>query len=265
MTDRKTLDQMTSDDLDDLHDELARLRAGEEDGWDPLAAPTPGQWIARWNSLHPSERLQWAQAIIRDADTARHCRFEGHQEQLVMDNKAWLRLARVRDVIADMEQITGARQWARILRRAVDGEEPAPAPAGTEETGGEKTTRIFAALHRSAEQDVTRVINLYEHWVKAGPPPLGTPIARWWDNRLVELHDAIVEQPARTTPDNPAASSLAGAEETEHRYLSTACLHNEHGYCQADTGLSGTKTPAQCKFCAAPCQCACHASQTKEA
>jgi len=116
-----------------------------------------------------------------------------------------------------------------------------------------------------AEADLKRVTDLYEQWVKAGPPPLGTPIARWWDNRLVELHDAIAEQPARTTPDSPATSSLAGAEETEHRYLSTACLHNEHGYCQADTGLSGTKTPAQCKFCAAPCQCACHASQTKEA
>ncbi|MGC4918670.1 hypothetical protein ACLQ2B_38095 [Streptomyces albogriseolus] len=55
----------------------------------------------------------------------------------------------------------------------------------------EKTTRVFAALHHSAEEDVTRVINLYEQWVKAGPPPLGVSISRWWDARLVELHDAI--------------------------------------------------------------------------
>ncbi|MFH9823045.1 hypothetical protein [Streptomyces bobili] len=62
-------------------------------------------------------------------------------------------------------------------------------PALTEE---EATARVFAGLHRSAEEDVTRVIDLYERWVKAGPPPLGTPIARWWDKRLVELHDAIL-------------------------------------------------------------------------
>lgn len=49
-----------------------------------------------------------------------------------------------------------------------------------------------AAAHHSAEEDVTRVIELYERWVNAGPPPLGTLINRWWDARLVELHDAIV-------------------------------------------------------------------------
>lgn len=67
----------------------------------------------------------------------------------------------------------------------------APALAATEATEQETTTRVFAALHRSAEQDVSRAIALYERWVKAGPPPLGTPIARWWDKRLVELHNAI--------------------------------------------------------------------------
>uniref|UniRef100_UPI001ABF052F hypothetical protein n=1 Tax=Streptomyces bobili TaxID=67280 RepID=UPI001ABF052F len=67
------------------------------------------------------------------------------------------------------------------------GEEPGPAL-----TAEETTTRVFAALHRSAEQDVSRVIALYEQWVKAGPPPLGTPMARWWDKRLAELHAAIL-------------------------------------------------------------------------
>ncbi len=64
--------------------------------------------------------------------------------------------------------------------------------AATQATERDKTTRVFAALHRSAEQDVSRVIALYQQWVKAGPPPLGTPMSRWWDARLVELHDAIV-------------------------------------------------------------------------
>ncbi|WP_309029074.1 hypothetical protein [Streptomyces alfalfae] len=56
----------------------------------------------------------------------------------------------------------------------------------------EKTARVFAGLHRSAEQDVTRVIALYEQWVKAGPPPLGVLLSLWWDARLAELHDAIL-------------------------------------------------------------------------
>jgi hypothetical protein len=43
-----------------------------------------------------------------------------------------------------------------------------------------------------------------------------------------------------------------------HKYLSTGCLHDEHEYCQGRTGLAGSKTPAQCKFCEAPCRCHCH-------
>jgi hypothetical protein len=81
---------------------------------------------------------------------------------------------------------------------------PAPAAAELEETA-----RVFAGLHRSAEQDVSRVIALYEQWVKAGPPPLGTLMARWWDRRLAELHNAIqptAERPARTTPNKPPTS-----------------------------------------------------------
>ena len=54
-----------------------------------------------------------------------------------------------------------------------------------------QTAVVLAALHRSAEADVSRVIDLYERWVKAGPPPIGTPMSRWWDRRLIELHNAI--------------------------------------------------------------------------
>lgn len=43
-----------------------------------------------------------------------------------------------------------------------------------------------------------------------------------------------------------------------HAYLSTGCLHGEHGYCQAKTGQTGNKKPATCKFCDAPCVCNCH-------
>lgn len=79
------------------------------------------------------------------------------------------------------------------------------APAAPQPTDADTTTRVFAALHHSAEQDVTRVIDLYERWVKAGPPPLGVSLSRWWDARLIELHNAIrpsADEPARTTPNN---------------------------------------------------------------
>ena len=46
---------------------------------------------------------------------------------------------------------------------------------------------------------------------------------------------------------------------TVHDYLSTGCLHGEHDYCRCDVGRTGPKTPGQCKFCAAPCRCGCHA------
>lgn len=49
-----------------------------------------------------------------------------------------------------------------------------------------------------------------------------------------------------------------GADEVPHVYLSTGCFHGEHHYCQSNTGAAGTKVPAQCKFCAAPCVCDCH-------
>ncbi|GHA28826.1 hypothetical protein GCM10010372_30850 [Streptomyces tauricus] len=60
--------------------------------------------------------------------------------------------------------------------------------------------RTYAGLARSADADVQRVIDLYERWVKAGPPPLGTSMARWWDTRLLELCAVI----NGAGPENPS-------------------------------------------------------------
>lgn len=80
--------------------------------------------------------------------------------------------------------------WPCQTIRVLDGTASAPPiPAAADI---ETTARVFAALHQSAEQDVTRVINLYERWVKAGSPPLGGSVSRWWDGRLAELHDVIL-------------------------------------------------------------------------
>jgi hypothetical protein len=51
-----------------------------------------------------------------------------------------------------------------------------------------------------AETAIARVRRLADGWVKAGPPPLGTPVSRWWDKRLVELLAAL---------DEPAAGPAA--------------------------------------------------------
>ncbi|MFD4788269.1 hypothetical protein ACFWN1_14660 [Streptomyces sp. NPDC058459] len=75
-----------------------------------------------------------------------------------------------------------------------------PTPAATEATELETTARVLSALHRSAEDTVTRVITLHEQWVAAGPPPLGASLARWWDARLTEQHNAIHPPEQSDTP-----------------------------------------------------------------
>lgn len=51
---------------------------------------------------------------------------------------------------------------------------------------------------------------------------------------------------------------ICHVENDDHVYLSTACLHKDHKYCQSGIGQSGQKTPKVCKFCSAPCICDCH-------
>jgi hypothetical protein len=92
MTDRIPLDAMTSDQLDQLHDEIDRLRAGEEPGWDPLTVPTPGQWIARWNRATAAERLDVAQRVIANNDRASRC-FEMNHEKRIEQAEELLRIA----------------------------------------------------------------------------------------------------------------------------------------------------------------------------
>lgn len=43
-----------------------------------------------------------------------------------------------------------------------------------------------------------------------------------------------------------------------HEYLSTACWHGDHDYCNSMTGYGGEKRPGRCKFCDAHCRCECH-------
>lgn len=159
--------------------ELAALRAVAR-GYCPAcgrgdAAPSVADWEQQ------KQRADQVEELLRIAhDTS--------NKSEAARARAAAALARVRDAAALHRK--GLISTAEL--HAVIG----PATTATE---AETTTRVFAALHQSAEQDVSRVIALYERWVKAGPPPLGTPIARWRDARLAELHDAIL--PPDAAPD----------------------------------------------------------------
>lgn len=61
----------------------------------------------------------------------------------------------------------------------------------------ENTRRHKGTIARVDELLATldQVRALRKTWIAAGPPPLGTSVSRWWDARLIELHDAILGQP----------------------------------------------------------------------
>lgn len=56
-----------------------------------------------------------------------------------------------------------------------------------------------------------RVIDLYERWVKAGPPPLGVSLSRWLDARLIELHQVAFPTGDPTQQPQTASPSATGA------------------------------------------------------
>lgn len=95
---------------------------------------------------------------------------------------------------------------------------------------------------------VTRDLLLLDMQKSNGPtvdlPPLDDPLWAFWRDFA---HRAVMTY----------TSALGGHP---HTYLSTSCLHGEHGYCKANTGAQGDKIPAVCKFCHAGCVCACHAT-----
>ena len=117
--------------IEELNAEVARLRAGEEPGWDPLVVPTPGQWIARWNSLGPAERLGQAQGVIGASETANRCHFEGHALKIEKGREALVALARVRDLRDSWLLMTlepgQVRRLLDGITRALDGSEEAGA------------------------------------------------------------------------------------------------------------------------------------------
>ena len=94
-----------------------------------------------------------------------------------------------------------ARRWLAFIERGIDTHMSFGVihPDGTREQLP-CADWCYACRVGRAEGTVRRVVDLCDRWVKAGPPPIGVPLSRWWDARLVELHNAIVP------PDPPKES-----------------------------------------------------------
>lgn len=121
-----------------LEEEIARLRAGEEPGGDPATAPTPGQWIGRWNAASVEERLRVAQQVIENEERAARCFAMAHEKRIEVTDKALVArrrltgeaeatIARVRAESARIRATT--RTWgpvADLIDAALDGDEPGP-------------------------------------------------------------------------------------------------------------------------------------------
>lgn len=90
------------------------------------------------------------------------------------------------------------------------------------------------------------------------------PQADWGlRDELLDRMFALAEEIYADRADwDPAMVATFGdvfhVDSDEHVYLSTSCFHDQHTYCQSETGACGHKIPGQCKFCAAPCVCPCH-------
>lgn len=136
-----------------------------------------------------------------------------------------------------------------------------------------KRLRIYAELNKGVEDDEeVETDEMANEALKRAAQRAKTVISRpgdesaiqkWADeDDLAEALGSFGDGYRRAQRDAQIALSLdriALREGSEgHTYLSTGCLHGNHGYCQGTTGANGAKKPAECKFCAARCVCECH-------
>ncbi|MDX3009617.1 hypothetical protein [Streptomyces caniscabiei] len=210
------------------HPRIAQTLLDQQSQINALTAERDGvyreraQLLALLAALHPSV-IAPASDVDEDGWQILYLRIGGKQA-------SWHIAPRDADLYAHVEHVpaddrraqwdghTTEQKYAHIGQHAAQlyaearGRVDTPLTPG-EATEPEKTARVFAALHQSAEQNVSRVIVLYERWVKAGPPPLGTSVSRWWDARLIELRAALgetKEQPSAPCEQHPDAVVIGG-------------------------------------------------------
>lgn len=211
MNDRLTVDTITSTALDALQLRAARMEHAtkqaaelavrledaerERDG----AYRERAQLLTLLAALHPSV-IAPAPDVAEDGWQILYLRIGGKQA-------SWHIAPRDAELYAHVEHVP-----AEDRRAQWDGHTTEQKYAHI----GQYAARLYAEARGRVEAPANvRMRALYEQWVKAGPPPLGTSMARWWDARLVELHDAIrppaeatepiVDRPFRSHRQEPAA------------------------------------------------------------
>ncbi len=113
-----------------------------------------------------------------------------------------------------------------------------------------------------AERDAMRpVVQAAKVWRAQFAKPSIFPRVLGGGEQLVSaaLHAAVdaLDTPTAVAAAGPESNTDTPTVGTAHAYLSTACLHGRHADCATGgTRWDGTsKVPAQCKWCAAKCEC----------
>lgn len=238
MSDRHTADTITDDALDQLYAQLDELHQ------EIAAAGTALADMARKRN----EQMDRADRAEADRKTL-------GQTALGYQQRAWDAEAAIRRVQHVAALIHAGAPWtanrhntAARIRAAIAG----PGTATAEETVPRALFDENARRHQAAVDRVDELLAAIAR-VRKVATAIRDATATGRNDWQIGQHDCALTILAALTEPAPAAT-----EATDHRYLSTGCLHGHHDYCQNHTGHSGTKTPAQCKFCAAPCICPCH-------
>lgn len=132
----------------------------------------------------------------------------------------------------------------------------------------EPQARLFV-LYRSADATGVSGTGIVADGVQW---PGGQVTIRWrgkhrstvhWDELADVLaihgHDGATRPVWLSTPNDGEADIVF--RDGLHLYWSTHCRHGKHDACAARELAPGLlRRPAECKTCAAPCQCECHAA-----
>ena len=121
---QKLLDQQAR--INDLAAEVARLRTGEEDGYDPLVRPTPGQWLQKFNQSPAVERLTVVARVIDACTQASTC-FEMNHDGRIRQLEELLRVAHETSNRSEVERaaaVQRAEQAEAAIERVRDLHQP---------------------------------------------------------------------------------------------------------------------------------------------
>jgi hypothetical protein len=133
MTHRPDASTITDDQLDELYTRaeqaeaaLAVLHQGEEPHLDERIAPTPAQWIWRWNRATLAERLDVAGRVIHGGTTADRCFLENHPARLAdlqqrYDDEHATAVTRAQETDRVRRQLAAAEARIAAVRSTVQG------------------------------------------------------------------------------------------------------------------------------------------------